>query len=265
MDRERNNLIPERAGTPADNRLTNRPSYSIQPKSWQSISVPAEWLDKLEAMLLSSAMLTGAATDDAAIIELAKRMAPALMQLIPFDRLDEVYERAITMKLLNPDSKAVMINAHDLLSTWYTLNAQEAAKLAAEAAERKLAYRAAQEAELRRKPRKLHHISELAQRDGVQVPWEVGSPGAPIAPEQPVEPLRTLEGAEAEAARRRANADELEALEGMERVQRNREAWYRLAAEDERIQRAQEQAKGERNDEQQTKNRRTDSTGQTKA
>ena len=176
-------------------------------------------------MLLHSAGMTGAATDDEVITALALQMLPLVSAQIPYERLDEVYTRLITAMMLDPSTPSVMVTAHGFLSTWNTIQAEEAAFRAREAERAALDYKAQAQAELRRNPRKVTHIGELAKRDGVTLPYNPANMDAPTGEKRPgnyrdgSEPPPTAAPTPEQVARE----------------ERNREAWHRLAAKHEEL------------------------------
>lgn len=177
-------------------------------------------------MLMHSARMTGAAVDKEAVIVLAAEMAPLLMEAIPYDALDAVYTRLITMTMTDPSTRSVMVNGHGFLSTWHTLQAEMAQARADHAEASMREYRAQAQEELRRKPVPTKHISELAKRDGVTLPWSPKPPGAPDSSQGPRRPGNWSDDTQSVTGPLEAPTD----AEQDARENRNRAAWHRLAA-----------------------------------
>ena len=175
-------------------------------------------------------MMVGAAIDDPdSITAIATMMAPTLAGMMQLSDLDAVYTRWLTTALQDPERKAVMVTAHDLLSTWSALQAELSANQASEHERRAREYKAQVQAELRANPRKVRRVDEWAAQDGVTLPWRTPQ-NARSEAEKPQESRQdydrlypTQELTEAELEEQRAK--EL----------RNREAWYRMASEAERL------------------------------
>lgn len=157
----------------AENRQIALPRYQTQPSNWKPDNVPADWLDKLEAMLLNSALTTGASVDPQGniITGQAAQMAQHLrLSGMPYEALDYVYTRWLLEDAIKPEWRGQMVTSHALLSCWHRM---EAEMKAAEAAEHERAlneYKARQAFALRTQPRELIKVDghELSVE---QVDW----------------------------------------------------------------------------------------------
>lgn len=189
----------------------------------------------MERMLLHSAMQTGAAQDDEIITGLAIAMIPQLERKMPLDALDAVYTRWLDVALSTSDTRAQMVTAHDLLSTWAQIQSELAAQAAREHEYKARSYRAEVERQLREAGKQVRPAGPVLRDLEAQV-------GRPISPAQ-----RGM--SEAEKASTAPNrwdryypADDLiapnvEAVVSAEqhaKEQRNREEWFKLIAEKER-------------------------------
>lgn len=218
--------VSDTAMVPLGSQQIEQRRSSALPSPWPNISVPADWLDRVEAMLLHSAMLTGASSNHEEIINLAAAMAPVLMHSMTLEELEQAYMRWCTTTMQEPGRAKLKVQAAELLACFSEMRSEQAAEKARQAEEKARQYRDEAQAALRRNPRPMQHISDLAQRDGVVLPWD---PGKPTAPRQ----------GDAFTPEERAAREALMAAQEQERIareQRNREAWHQLAAEHERKQ-----------------------------
>lgn len=193
----------------------------------------------LEQRLLQSAAITGAATDPDDITGKALALAPTLMQVIPYDEMGEVWRLVALRLATDPEQQAVLANARDFFAAWYQIVSRREAEAAQEHERRMREYREQAQADLSRNPRQVHHISDLAERDGVLLPWKVAKP-APATPNGHA-PGATESHAKASPGdgqypdtRNPSQADtEAQAQARLERISRNRAAWYALARDHE--------------------------------
>lgn len=223
---------PGMAMVPMGNQPTRQPNYSLQPNGWQSGNFNADWLDKIEKMLLHSAMLTGAVADDVVIAGQAAAMAPFLAAQMTLADLDEVYTLVATRLISNPEQRAVLATAHDFMGAWFEIKAQRAAAAAATHQRRLAEYREQAEAELRANPRPMHSIADLARRDGVVLPWTVGQNDTG-ASDSHGEGRELAHRGESTAGHIEAVSEAVDA-ERLARIEKNRQAWFSLAADEER-------------------------------
>jgi hypothetical protein len=211
---------------------TGPPASETRLPSWTPFSDSAlaqsltEWVTTLAQMLLHSTQMSGAAFDAALTMAQAEAMAPVLAQVFPLEDLAPVYERAVMRMLSDPGATATAVTARDLISAWHLLQSERQARAAAVHERKMIDYRMRTEAELRKQPHTVHHIGELAQRDGVALPYTPGAPRSGTfqnATGAPVVAPKDWEG---------GTVDEREAAR-QARVARNLEAWHALAAEHE--------------------------------
>lgn len=225
--------LPQPTGiTPQVSRPIAPLNYKQLPSNWQSNSVPADkdyldYLDKIEAMLLHSAMMTGAASTPTQITGLAEQMVPTLQATLPFDALDVVYTRWLTQTLANPAKMSVMVTAHDLLATWHTIQAELAAARAQDAEAKSLRFHAQQAAALARAPKPVATIPERAQTTGVLLPWVSGARRGEASATRPTPIMPYVPEEE-------GTTEEVEARR-VARIERNRAEWHKLAAQHERL------------------------------
>lgn len=168
--------------------------------------------------------MTGAAIDPDVITETARQMAPTLMQHMALDDLDAAYTRWLAVAMRDPEQRSVLVTAHNLLSSWNTLQSEVAAARAADLEQKALAYRAEVQAGLSGKKRKVTNIADLARRDGVALPF------APGRAEKPQEARESYD-----AMYPPKEYTEADRMEQAAREQRNREVWHKLAAEHESL------------------------------
>jgi hypothetical protein len=194
----------------------------------------------LDLILLHSAMQTGASTDVDVIQGLSRSMAPNLMRHIKtLEELDATYTRWLDTALLDPDRPSVMVTAHDLLSVWNTLQAELAANRARSAEIQAREYRVRVEAELRERPRQMKSIAPLLKRpDAPALP-------APSEAEKPQEARPEWDRLYSPSETIEPNLKAVVSADQMAKEQRNRQAWYELAAKAEQQRSLGDKTEGE--------------------
>lgn len=190
-------------------------------------------------MLSHSAQMTGATLDAETVLDLAEQMAPLLATVIPYDDMVPVYERTVLQLLQDPNTPAVMVTARDLLATWHLMVAERRAETARDHERNMALYRQRMEARLRAQPREVHSLRELAERDGVALPFVPGGGEGTRTGTFQNPSGRAVVDAEAPDG---VTPEEREA-ERQARINRNFEAWHRLYAQHEQQEAARDRSR----------------------